>query len=360
MQEARTSVATNTLSLRLQNAAASILVAVSATAFYSWAPYFRGYTDRLYGPPEIAFTGHDFLWAAVALYAAALLAVFLHPAATSVSKCLRCVQLVATWRRSGFRRFDVSREDRLALLSTLLKSFYGPMMAIALMQFCVGAWMSGRALFDTVSPYDGLMQIFDQFGFWFLMHLILFFDVLVYTVGYLVESRRLGNEIRSVDPTFLGWAAALMCYAPFSALTYYLLDAPRDDFPQFADPTVHVVMNVLVLVLLAIYTSASLALGLKASNLTHRGIVSRGPYAIVRHPAYVCKNAVWWIAAVPVVAVELQRSVFGTLLLIGSVIGWTGIYVLRAITEEDHLRSVDGDYDAYAAKVRYRFIPGVI
>jgi nitrate reductase gamma subunit len=353
-------VGANTLGLRVQNAAASVTVAVLATGFYSWAPYFRGYTDRLYGPPDIAFTGHDFLWAAVALYSAALLAVFLHPAADSVSKCLRCLQLVATWCRRRFQRFELSSEDRLALLSTLLKSFYGPMMAIALMQFCVGAWMSGRALVETVSPYDDVMQVFDRFGFWFLMHLILFFDVLVYTVGYLVESRRLGNEIRSVDPTFLGWAAALMCYAPFSALTYYLLDAPRDDFPQFADPTVHVVMNVLVLVLLAIYTSASLALGLKASNLTHRGIVSRGPYAVVRHPAYICKNAVWWIAAIPVAAAELQRSVLGTLLVVGSVLGWTALYVLRAITEEDHLRSVDGDYASYADKVRYRFIPGVI
>jgi protein-S-isoprenylcysteine O-methyltransferase Ste14 len=41
------------------------------------------------------------------------------------------------------------------------------------------------------------------------------------------------------------------------------------------------------------------------------------------------------------------------------VLGWTLIYVLRALTEEDHLRSVDGEYAAYAAKVRYRFIPGV-
>jgi protein-S-isoprenylcysteine O-methyltransferase Ste14 len=182
----------------------------------------------------------------------------------------------------------------------------------------------------------------------------------LYTVGYLVESPRLGNQIRSVDPTFLGWAAALMCYAPFSALTYFVLDAPREEFPQFADPTVHVVMNVLVLILLAIYTSASLALGLKASNLTHRGIVARGPYAIVRHPAYVCKNAAWWIGSIPIVAATWERSIATSLLIIGSIVGWAALYVLRAITEEDHLRSVDGDYDAYAAKVRYRFIPGVI
>ena len=40
-------------------------------------------------------------------------------------------------------------------------------------------------------------------------------------------------------------------------------------------------------------------------------------------------------------------------------LAWTMLYVLRALTEEDHLRKVDGDYAAYAASVRYRFIPGL-
>ena len=40
--------------------------------------------------------------------------------------------------------------------------------------------------------------------------------------------------------------------------------------------------------------------------------------------------------------------------------GWSMIYLLRALTEEDHLRRVDGDYAAYASRVRWRFIPGVV
>jgi len=36
------------------------------------------------------------------------------------------------------------------------------------------------------------------------------------------------------------------------------------------------------------------------------------------------------------------------------------LYALRAVTEEDHLRGVDDEYAAYADKVRYRFIPGVV
>lgn len=42
-----------------------------------------------------------------------------------------------------------------------------------------------------------------------------------------------------------------------------------------------------------------------------------------------------------------------------SVFGWSVIYYLRAVTEEDHLRKVDGEYDAYCEKVRYRFIPRI-
>ena len=110
---------------------------------------------------------------------------------------------------------------------------------------------------------------------------------------------------------------------------------------------------------MAIYASASVALGLKASNLTHRGIISRGPYSIVRHPAYICKNMAWWIGSIPLAIAAFNQSLVAGLMTVGSVVAWTSLYALRALTEEDHLRKVDGEYAAYAAKVRYRFIPGV-
>jgi protein-S-isoprenylcysteine O-methyltransferase Ste14 len=176
----------------------------------------------------------------------------------------------------------------------------------------------------------------------------------------LVESRRLGNEIRSVDPTVVGWAAALMCYPPFNVVTGAVLGSQNETFPQFDSPTLHLALNLLLLALMAIYASASAALGLKASNLTHRGIVARGPYAVVRHPAYTCKNIAWWIGSVPLVTAAFGQSWVAGLLSAASVVGWTLIYVLRAMTEEDHLRSVDGAYAEYAARVRYRFIPGLI
>ena len=84
---------------------------------------------------------------------------------------------------------------------------------------------------------------------------------------------------------------------------------------------------------------------------TERGqtVVSTGPYAVVRHPMYA--------AAAGYVA--------GTALLLGSWVGLAAgsLIVLsaafRAVKEERVLRVELPGYDAYAARVRYRLLPGV-
>ena len=119
------------------------------------------------------------------------------------------------------------------------------------------------------------------------------------------------------------------------------------------------VMGIDILNSMVIYTSASVALNFKASNLTHRGVIATGPYRFVRHPAYTCKNLAWWIAAVPAISAALATSLWSALLVTASVAGWTLIYVLRALTEEDHLRSVDDEYDRYCRQVRWRYLPGI-
>jgi protein-S-isoprenylcysteine O-methyltransferase Ste14 len=250
--------------------------------------------------------------------------------------------------------------DRVALLATALKAFFGPLMAMSLMNFCMAALHNGAALLAASGADLGLRGLFDRFGFWFAMQVILFVDVAIFTVGYLVETPRLRNEIRSVDPTLLGWTAALLCYPPFNQVTASILGAQHSDFPQFSNPVAHLVLNSLLLALMAVYAAASVALGLKASNLTHRGIVGRGPYAIVRHPAYTCKNMAWWIGSAPLVAAAFERGPGAGLLALASVAGWTLLYVLRALTEEDHLLRVDGEYAAYAQRVRHRFVPGLV
>lgn len=361
MEAART-IPTDAVTMRLKNTVASAAVVVMACAAYALAPFHQAFLQRLFGPPSIAFTGHQFLvWAAVA-YIALLAIYMMTDRDPGISKSLRFFRVVAQWAQAPVEslRNGLSAEDRLAVLTTLLKSFFGPWMTLSLMGHCMGAWASGAAILEAGLPDGSFRAMFDLFGFWFLFQAILFVDVVFFTVGYLVESRRLGNEIRSVDPTLVGWAAALLCYPPFNEIARSVLGAQNETFPRFDNTTLHVTLNLSMLALLAGYASASAALGLKASNLTHRGIVARGPYAVVRHPAYVCKNLAWWIGSVPLVSLAFSRSLSAGLISLASVVGWTGIYVLRALTEEDHLRRVDGEYDRYAAKVRYRFIPGLI
>jgi protein-S-isoprenylcysteine O-methyltransferase Ste14 len=100
--------------------------------------------------------------------------------------------------------------------------------------------------------------------------------------------------------------------------------------------------------------------GLRFSNLTHRGIISTGPYAYVRHPAYAAKNFSWWCVMFPVALYQAgaQKSAAPLLQVLG-LVGLTFIYYMRARTEEKHLRK-DPEYRAYMKKVPWRFIPGVV
>ncbi|OGB30329.1 MAG: hypothetical protein A3F78_09390 [Burkholderiales bacterium RIFCSPLOWO2_12_FULL_61_40] len=348
--------------LRVMNLAASAALVALACAIYLGSPYNTVQLTQLYGPPSMLFRGDHFLQAAALVYAVLLALYYLAERSPRPSKSLRFFQVAwaflrapaATWRQG------LTSEQRLAVLATLLKGFFGPMMVVSLMDFCMGAWVHALAILATGGLWAHFGQVFNRHGFWFAMQLILFVDVLVFTVGYLVESPRLGNEIRSVDPTWLGWAVAMVCYPPFNQVTVAILGSYKSEFPTYDNPTVHLVMNLLLLLLMALYASASVALGLKASNLTYRGIVARGPYAVVRHPAYTCKNMAWWIGSAPLVAAAFGQSLWLGLQALGSVLGWTLIYTMRALTEEDHLRRVDGDYALYAQRVRYRFLPGLL
>ena len=329
---------------------------------YALAPYNRSQMEHLYGSVWLSFTGLQFLAVAALGYATCLVVFHLLRTDSTQTKSERFFRVILAFFPTPRARVrtGLDRDDRVALLATLLKGFFGPLMVMSLMEFCIGAVAHSAAIAGQIAPRADYMYLFNEHGFWVAIKVIFFVDVLIFTVGYLVESPRLGNEIRSVDPTLLGWGAALLCYPPFNFVTGKILGSQVSDFPQFDDPTVHLVLNIALLMLMAVYAWASVALGLKASNLTHRGIVARGPYAFVRHPAYMCKNVAWWIGAVPFVAVAFGQSFYTGVLSIASVVGWSMLYVLRALTEEDHLRRVDGEYAAYEKQVRFRFIPGVL
>ena len=95
---------------------------------------------------------------------------------------------------------------------------------------------------------------------------------------------------------------------------------------------------------MVVYVWATIAFGARFSNLTHRGIITNGPYRYTKHPAYLAKNLSWWLISTPFM---LTGSVEGTLrrcLLLGLL---NLIYYFRAKTEERHL-SLDPVYQRYA------------
>ena len=241
--------------------------------------------------------------------------------------------------------------EKIAILSTLIKVFFIPLMLL---------WFFNHTV-NTIWNFVDFIDFGEFFpkGYWLLFHFILLVDVTFFLIGYTVEHPKLKNEIRSVEPTLLGWFVALACYPPFNNTVTGMQGWYSSDYPQFSDPTGQMLFGILILLLLSIYSWASIALNIKASNLTNRGIVSKGPYAYVRHPAYIAKNVAWWIGSIPILyAIWLEKNLFKFYLAVGSILIWTGIYYLRAITEERHL-SHDPEYKIYCEKVKYKFIPKV-
>ena len=355
---------TSPLIRRLKNLSASLLLIAVIGIFYASVPYFQRYFSA-----RTAFFGHEYIWWQVLLaatlgYSLLLLLLYLFESAPRTSKsiyCLRALRRLASSPQAAWRG-ELPADERLGLLSVLLKAFFAPLMVVWLFDHTALMLVHGSELMARWGkPETEWLELFNAHGFWFAFKVILFLDVFFFTIGYLIELPVLKNEIRSVDPTLLGWGVALACYPPINGMTAMIFGGGYSaDFPQFEHPAVHLAANALLLVLMAIYTSASIALNFKASNLTHRGIIARGPYRYIRHPAYVCKNLAWWIGLMPALLVALETSLTSTLMTFGSMFGWSVIYYMRALTEEDHLRSVDGEYDAYCQKVKYRFIPGVI
>ncbi|HPZ08689.1 MAG TPA: methyltransferase [Candidatus Eremiobacteraeota bacterium] len=258
----------------------------------------------------------------------------------------QCVIYLKERKKKGSLSFpSLDSRVKVGLLFMMVKFFYIPLMLTFAFHhiLSIEGW-KGKILtlsLDIKFLYDSIyMLILDIF---FLI------DTTLYSLGYLVESKYLDNEVKSVDTTLLGWTVTLLCYPPFSIISGYLLPWPKSsDLITLDNPIMTFLSRFFIVLLTGIYVWASIALGSKCSNLTNRGIVSSGPYAFVRHPAYISKNLVWWILTIPYLGIQ---SILGAA-------GWGLLYYMRAITEERHLNQ-DPDYIEYCKKVPWRFIPCV-
>jgi len=275
------------------------------------------------------------------------------------SRARRTLQSQQWWRLP--LRAGLSPAAKQAGLALLLKFFFAPLMINWCLNHVADMANSVMQVIDGVREGVTGRELFDTSLFWACFQLILFVDTLLFTLGYIIEVPALRNRIRSVDPTFFGWFICLACYPPFNDFTGRFLQWQSSDFPHFDNSAIHYIANATLLLSLGIYSWASVALGFKASNLTNRGIVSHGPYAHVRHPAYIAKNFAWWIGAMPALYVAFSSGdwrIAGYSVL--ALCGWTTIYALRAITEERHLLLLDNGYAQYMERVKWRFIPGVL
>ena len=226
---------------------------------------------------------------------------------------------------------------RRHLLAWTVKGYFLPLMAVYLNDqvnrlgqlYMGGGWAA-------FYHFDGL------FNFSYTT------DLLFCVIGYAATVRLFDSHIRSVEPTMLGWVVALICYQPFYSVIgqFYLQYGGSVDWVGWLAraPLLRDLWGTLIVALSISYGLATVAFGLRFSNLTHRGILTDGPYRVTKHPAYVSKNLSWWLISVPfVVSSDWPTTIrhCALLLLLNTV------YFLRARTEEWHL-SRDPGYVAYA------------
>lgn len=183
-----------------------------------------------------------------------------------------------------------------------------------------------------------------------LIEVLFLIDVQIAMVGYLLTLKPLDAHIRTANPFLGGWVAALICYPPFilmgdgGVLSYHPNTADWG-FWMEGQTAVLWFWGAALVFLTAIYAWATVAFGIRFSNLTYRGILTNGPYRFTRHPAYLSKNLFWWLSTLPFLAtshspVDAVRNT-AILALVSAVYYW------RAKTEELHLLQEDAKYRAY-------------
>ncbi|MEK7343029.1 MAG: DUF1295 domain-containing protein [Pseudomonadota bacterium] len=184
----------------------------------------------------------------------------------------------------------------------------------------------------------------------FLVAIMFMVDVCIATVGYMLTFKPLDSHIRTANPYLSGWVAALICYPPFvlmgggGPLDYHAGGAEWDVWTQ-GSTTLQWILGGWLVLLTGIYAWATVAFGIRFSNLTHRGILTHGPYRWSRHPAYLSKNLFWWFSSLPFLTVtgSMTDMVRNCAMLALT----NAVYYWRAKTEEQHL-SADPDYRTYS------------
>ncbi len=238
--------------------------------------------------------------------------------------------------------------NRKVLLTLVMRMYFIPILVIQVF------WVLSSSL-------NLMDQNINNHQFLSLLYLFITFlwvlDITNSSLAYCLESRWLENRSRSIDLNITGWLVCLSCYAPLNMATSSLFPwAPglMTDNPQdllYSDSNFLLAIKLVEALVLAVHIYATVSLGPSVANITFKKLQTQGLYGKIRHPGVVFKLLYWFIQSVFYKKFWALKYIYGYLM-------WSVIYVLRAFTEERHLKKF-AEYRAYMKQVKYRFIPRI-
>ena len=256
----------------------------------------------------------------------------------------------------AFDRVDWAKV-RNHLRTWAVKGFFMPLMFTFVCSNLPGLhWHDehGAALKNLFSGAEANLPLLQGL-FNYCNNFIFSVDLAFVACGYVLTLRLVQSHVRSAEPTMLGWTAALICYQPFWKIfgdlyLGYWSDGDWQSKLQH-NPTLLIACGAGILIFETIFSLSTISFGLRFSNLTHRGIVTTGPYYFTKHPAYVTKICAFFLIALP--WIDGRGSGWGLRNLF-MLAGLSFVYWLRAKTEERHLASIDPAYSIYTEQIRQR------
>ncbi|PSJ57633.1 isoprenylcysteine carboxylmethyltransferase family protein [Pseudaminobacter soli (ex Li et al. 2025)] len=230
---------------------------------------------------------------------------------------------------------------RIHVLATGLRAFFLPFLLGSISELYLNSEAIGFAE-ASQSAHRMLYYYLDKL--WLL-------DSIFSSIGYLIASRLLDTHIRDVYRRPTSWLVTCVCYAPYNTVFFTgtgFYQVRYWDSVMAVDGLAGLVWMTLIAITCTIYVGANISFGLRFANLSKRGIITTGPYALMKHPAYFFKNISWWLMYVPfaVIGSPLEAVRASLLMALAS-----GVYYLRARHEEIEL-AADPKYQDYCEYIR--------
>lgn len=171
--------------------------------------------------------------------------------------------------------------------------------------------------------------------------------------GYIFASRLIGTELKKIDRTWFGWAVTLSSYSPLNAaiFTSWATYVPVATFSgpiwvaitEGYAPLLYLV-GVVIILAGAFHLWAEATMGIRSANLSSRGVITTGPFAITKHPVYVSKCVQWAFIYLPILnAIGFLSALRSGILFFFVCV----IFAARSLAEEK-LLATDEKYVQYA------------